>query len=138
MEKSKRAAEEKTAALTKRYEAILERHGLTKMMQDETPVPDDPAERRAALAKMFAGTDEIALLTDLMGLMSELGGDEGMKNGPMDVGPEVTDYEIQGDRATAKSGDETLQFVKIDGRWYFEPENAAAPAQAEEPVAPGG
>ena len=41
---------------------------------------------------------------------------------------EVTDYEIQGDRATAKAGDETVEFVKVDGRWYFAPSKNKAPA----------
>jgi hypothetical protein len=132
MEKGKSQAEAKTAELTKRYEAILERHGLVEMMNDDTPVPDEPEARRAALAKMFERTDEVALLTDLMGLMSDVGGEEGMKSGPMDLDDEVTDYRIDGDHATAKSGDETLTFVKVDGRWYFEPES-----QSAGPGAPG-
>jgi hypothetical protein len=127
MEKGKREAEAKTADLTKRFEAILERHGVTAMMEDDTPLPDEPAARDAALAKMFAKTDEIALLTDLLGMMSELGGEEGMKSGPVELGSEVTDYQIDGDHATAKSGDETLRFVKVDGRWYFEPEEKGGP-----------
>lgn len=35
--------------------------------------------------------------------------------------PEVTDYRIAGDRATAKSGDYVLDCVRIDGRWYSVP-----------------
>ena len=129
MEKGKREAEAKTAELTKRYEAILERHGITAMMEDDSPLPEEPAARDAALAKMFAKTDEIALLTDLLGMMSELGGEEGMKSGPVELGPEVTDYRIEGDHGTARSGDETLRFVRVDGRWYFEPEEKGPAAE---------
>ena len=132
LEKGKREAEEKTAALVKRYEAILEKHRITEAMNDDTPVPDEPEARRAALAKALANTDEIALITDLMAMMGELGGEEGMKSSPVDLGPEVTDYEIEGDRATAKAGDEVVRFVKVDGRWYVEPEEQSAPP-AEEP-----
>lgn len=133
LEKGKREAEEKTAALVKRYEAILEKHRITEAMNDDTPVPDDPAERRAALAKALANTDEIALISDLMAMMSELGGEEGMKSSPVDLGPEVTDYEIEGDRATAKAGDEVVHFVKVDGRWYVEPEEQGAPTEEPSP-----
>jgi hypothetical protein len=132
LEKGKREVEEKTAGLVKRYEAILEKHRITEAMNDDTPVPDEPEARRAALAKALANTDEIALITDLMAMMGELGGEEGMKSSPVDLGPEVTDYEIEGDRATAKAGDEVVRFVKVDGRWYVEPEEQSAPP-AEEP-----
>lgn len=131
LEKGKREAEEKTAALVKRYEAILEKHRITEAMNDDTPVPEEPEARRAALAKALANTDEIALISDLMAMMSELGGEEGMKSSPVDLGPEVTDYRIDGDRATAKAGDEVVRFVRVDGRWYLEPEEQGAPPSEE-------
>jgi hypothetical protein len=123
MEAGKKEMADKAAALTKRYEGILERHGVSAMMEDDGPLPEDPAARSAALAKLFAGTDDIALVTELMALMSELGEGKGEAPSPVSLPPEVGDYAISGDRATARAGDETIHFVRVDGRWYFLPED---------------
>ena len=123
MEEQKRATEAKAAEIQRQYEAILERHGVTAMMDDGTPLPEEPAARSAALGRMFADTDEIALLGDLIGLMESLG--EKDARPPLSVPSEVTDYRIDGDRATAKAGDETIEFVRVDGRWFVDPRPAA-------------
>jgi hypothetical protein len=123
-EKGQAALQAKTAEISKSFEAILDRHGVTEMMNDESPLPEDPAARSAALEKMFAKTDDIALMTDLMGLMEQLGDpseEKGEIPPPVPVSDTVTDYQVDGDRATARSGEETLEFVRVDGRWYFEP-----------------
>jgi hypothetical protein len=133
----KSEAQAKAEELAKRYEAILTRHHITDAMNDDTPVPDEPQARRAALAKALANTDEIALIGDLMAMMAEVGGGEGMNSSPVDLGPEVTDYRIDGDRATAKAGDETVRFVKVDGRWYVRPEEEEA-EPSDEPESDDG
>lgn len=123
MEEGKAALEAKVAEVQKRYEAILERHEITAMMNEATEVPEDPAARSAALAEMFEGTDEAALLVDLIDLMNDLGESQGKtkRDAPIPFPSGVTGYEIAGDRATATAGDETIEFVKVDGRWYFQP-----------------
>lgn len=124
MDKGQAELEAKAAEMQKSLEAILDRHGVTEMMKDETPLPDEPAARAAALEKAFAKTDDIALMTDLMGLMEQLGDpskEKGEVPPPVPVSETVTDYQIDGDTATARSGEETLEFVRVDGRWYFEP-----------------
>jgi hypothetical protein len=130
MEKGKQQMATKAAELTKRYEGILERHGVTAMMDDETPLPEDPAQRSAALAKLFANTDDIALLGELIALMRDVGDGKEATESPVKMPGEVTDYRIDGDRATAKAEGETLTFVKIDGRWYLMPEKQTPPAVA--------
>ena len=138
LDAGRRETEAKAAEMQKRYESILERHGVAAMMADERPLPEDPAARTAELRRLFAKTDEIALLGDLLGMMDELGHDEAKP--PLRVPPEVTDYRIDGDRATARAGDETIEFVRVEGRWYVDPRPAAAdePAEAPEPApAPG-
>jgi hypothetical protein len=66
---------------------------------------------------------------DLLGFMDAMGKSQsGGTKKPIALPPEVTDYEIDGDRATAKAGEETVRFVKVDGRWYVEPE-AKKPAE---------
>ena len=126
LDEGRREVEAKAAEMQKRYEAILERHGVTAMMEDDSPLPEDPAARTAALDRMFAKTDEMALLDELFGLMQELGEGDSSKT-PVELPGPITDYEIDGDRATAKAGDETIEFVRVDGRWYIElPEKPAA------------
>jgi hypothetical protein len=133
IEAGKKEMADKAAALTKQYEGILERHGVTAMMEDDSPLPEDPAARSAALAKLFGDTDDIALVTDLMALMRELGeGKGGEEPSPVSLPGEVTDYSIDGARATAKAGDETIHFVKVDGRWYFLPDQGGGEAPADD------
>lgn len=129
MEKGKAEMEAQAAELQARYQAVLERHKVAAMMEDDTPVPEDPAARSAALAEMFKDTDDIALVVDLMNLMGELGESQGMgkPDAPVSLPDEVTGYEVEGDRATAKAGDETIEFVKVDGRWYFQPADDGTP-----------
>jgi hypothetical protein len=119
--------EAKAADLMKRYEGILERHGVAAMMADESPLPEDPAARSAELERLMANTDDIALLTDLLSLMEDVGepGEGGPKS-PVTLPGAVTDYRIDGDRATAQAGEETVHFVRVGGRWYVEPEGPAA------------
>jgi hypothetical protein len=124
MEKGKAEAKAKTAELRGRYEAILQRHGLKDRMEALQAEGGETSggSPEEAIGKLLAGVDERALITDLMGFMSALGESQGQEEKkPIDLPGEVTDYKIDGDHATAKAGDETVRFVKVDGRWYFEP-----------------
>jgi len=38
-----------------------------------------------------------------------------------DLQARLRDYQVDGDRATARSGDATVEFVRVEGRWYFKP-----------------
>jgi len=133
LEKGKKEVEEKTAAMQKKLEGILEKHGVSKMMDDPTPLPAEGPERSKALAVMFKGIDEIALTRDLMTMLDELGKAEGKSEkpeAPVEVPKSVSDYKITGDTATAKSGGETLEFVRVDGRWFIKtpPKDEGEPA----------
>ena len=130
MEKGKADAKAKTAELQARYESILQKHGLKDRME---AMQAEGGESRGgspeeAIGKLLAGVDERALIADLMGFMSALGESQGQEEKkPIDLPAELTDYKIDGDHATAKAGDETVRFVRVDGRWYFEPsENKGA------------
>ena len=124
MEKGKAEAKKKSAELQARHDAILTKYGIKQRMESMQAEGDDGGgSPEEAIGKLLQGVDERALIVDLMGFMESLGeakpgGDEGKK--PFELG-EVTDYKIQGDRATAKAGDETVDFVKVDGRWYLAP-----------------
>ena len=127
MEKGKKEAEAKAADLQKRYDTILGKHKLAEKMEEGPGAAS--GEGDAALRELFKGVDTVALVSDLGALMTELG--ESADDGKISEQFEkqaVTDYTIEGDRATAKSGSETVEFVKVDGRWYVK-----APEKKEEP-----
>jgi hypothetical protein len=112
-------AAEEAAAAQARYEEILSRHGLEEMLSEENPTAEPGAQD---LDRLLEGVDEIALLTDMMALLSEFGDEASTdESAPFDTSDEIGEIEIDGDRATAAAGDEVLQFVRIEGRWYFEP-----------------
>lgn len=130
IDKVKAEAGKKSAELQARYEGILTKYGLDKKLEAAGPElagEDGPAPGKAR--ELLEGIDDIALLRDLMGLFKDLGEESGQGEDAVDIPRNVTDYKIDGDRATAKSGDEVIQFVKVDGRWYFKPE-----AKKEEPA----
>jgi hypothetical protein len=114
------AMQKKIDAVQKKIDAVLKKHGVDKMMEDPTPLPQEPAARSKALATMFKGTDDIALIKDLMALLEEVGKEEGKtEKPPVDLPKDITDLKVTGDTATAKAGQETIDFVRIDGRWYM-------------------
>lgn len=135
VEKEQGELQAKAAEMQQRFEAILDRHGVSEMMKDESPLPEEPEARAAALEKLFADTDDIALTVDLLGLMDDLGdpSEEREIPSPVPVSDTVTDYRVEGDRATAKAGDETLEFVRVGGRWYLEPADSMPPAPPPAP-----
>jgi hypothetical protein len=68
------------------------------------------------------GVDQVSLIRDLMQLLESLPGDERSgESGPVDLPEgELTDVAIDGDHATGKLGDESVDFVRVDGRWYLD------------------
>lgn len=118
LDKGKQDMEKKAADLQKRYDQILTKHGLADKLNNEAPLEGDPEDPKN-LERLFTGVDDVALISDLWGLFKDLGEGENIsKSGPLAGGAKVTDLKVQGDRATAKAGDEAVEMVKIDGRWY--------------------
>lgn len=107
----------KTGELEARYTAILDKYGLAERLEGDPPEGVDQAE---AMRAMLAGVDDVALLGDLFGLLEGIGegdamsGESKLPEGPIEV------VSVEGDRATARAGDQTLGMVRIGGRWYFE------------------
>lgn len=132
MEKGKAEAKKKAAELTARHDAILTRYGIKQRMEAmQAEANDGGGSPDEAIGKLLQGVDERALIVDLMGFMESLGeaqpGGGGEKK-PFALPTEVTDYKIEGDHATAKAGDETIELVRVDGRWYMAPSKNKAPA----------
>ena len=134
MEKGKAEAKKKAAELAARHDAILTRYGIKQRMEAMQAEGGESGggSPEEAIGKLLQGVDERALVVDLMGFMQSIGEaqPDGGEKKPFDLPLEVTDYKIQGDHATAKAGDETVRFVKVDGRWYLEP------SQNQEPSSP--
>lgn len=121
-DKAKAAAEQAAAMaavqeLEGRYEAILKEHGVSDLM--ETTSIDD-----APIGELMADVDQVSLIRDLMQLLDSLPGDESgesQKTGPVDLPEgELTGLAIDGDHATGMLGDEEVEFVRIDDRWYLD------------------
>jgi len=134
MEKAKAEAKRKTDELKVKHEMIMVRYGLKERMAAMQAAGDQGGgSPEEAIGKLLAGVDERALIADLMGFMGAMGeaqgGGEGKK--PMTFPAEVTDYKITGDQATARAGDDTVKFVRVDGRWYMAPDEKTGPPAAE-------
>jgi hypothetical protein len=112
-----RAAEtERLAGLTGRYEELLERHGIAKLMEED---PEPEATGPEAAAKLLASVDQVALIADLMGFMGEVF-PEAAEEEPVAVPVgELTDLVIDGDTARGRIGGEEGSFVRVDGRWFL-------------------
>lgn len=119
-------------AMTAKLRAALEPHGLAGMLDEDF---EPGSEKDQQLEAALENADMIALTESMVQLLAEMddGDDEeegglGMGGDPSDeaapewIDREVTDYEIDGDHATAQAGDETLEMIRVDGRWYFAPQ----------------
>jgi hypothetical protein len=105
----------------------LKPYGLDALIGKPVMAPDTQKSLDAALDK----ADNVVLVTSLYGAMVKIGPMLGMKKNPkptplVEIGT-VTGYKIDGDRATAQNGAETLNFTRIDGRWYIEPPPSKSP-----------
>jgi hypothetical protein len=114
-EAEKAAAMAEVKKLEGRYEEILASHGVSDLLQQEPAEGTPPGE-------LMKGVDQVSLIRDLMQLLESLPGDERSgESGPVDLPEgELTGVAIDGDHATGKLGDESVDFVRVDGRWYLD------------------
>lgn len=126
-EKSRKEAQAQIKKMEDKYRQILLKHKLPDFFAEGAESEAGPDKAAEQLKKV----DQIALLEDLMAFLTELDekeADAAKKESPVDIPEKVTDYKIDGARATAKAGNETLEFVKENGRWFLK-----APEKKEEP-----
>jgi hypothetical protein len=113
---SKKEADAKIAKAKADMSAIFKKYGLPDFTDENAPEPQgDPKT-------MFAKIDQPAFIKDMTGFLQTIGDKDKQQGGPTDKMPDmkkVTDYKITGDTGTAKAGTETLDFVKVDGKWYL-------------------
>ena len=144
IEAAKAEAAAAGAEMMAKLEAVLEPHGLGALA-DGSVEPGSAQDE--ALDRALEQADMVVLTPDLMKFLSEFDdeeGDEAGEDSPVDeakppwVDDDVTGYEIEGDRATARAGEETIDFVRVDGRWYLTmPDEEAVPGGDVEPEGAG-
>jgi len=87
--------------------------------------PAMSTDSQKAIARAIDKADTVALTSSLFAAMTRMGPMLGMTKSntlpELFKTDQVTDYRVSGDRATAKAGSETINFIRIDGRWYAEP-----------------
>lgn len=129
------------AAKRKQYKQVLMQvsqtlkpYGLDTLIGK--PVMGTQAQKSldAALDK----ADNFALITSLYGVLPKLAPMVGMKEDPTPELPvkvgTVNAYKVNGDRATARNDGQTIDFIRINGRWYLEPSAAKAPGAPASPL----
>lgn len=128
MEKGKQEAAKKSQAAKASLSAVLEKHGLPDLLDEGVELPEEGPD------SLLSNVDQGALVRDLMGVLEGIGLDASEEAGSeMPVSATITDYEVDGDRATARAGEETVEFVRLEGRWFLEaPEETAEPAPLSE------
>ncbi len=119
----------KAQAWQKKYEATMRKHDLEELLElvqldgEEGPkilVPllaADETAQTELLRALLKDTDDMALLEDLLVLLREAGGQQAAPDRLPDRPLEIV--KVDGDRATAQGGKQTVNLEKIDGRWYM-------------------
>ena len=114
--------------------ATLKPYGLDTMIGK----PVLQADVQKSIETTLDKTDNATLITNLFNAMVKMGPLLGMKESPrpdalVKVG-DVSDYKITGDKATARNGAETMDFLRINGRWYVEPPSGGMPGSTPSPA----
>jgi hypothetical protein len=99
----------------------LKPHGLDGLIGESPISPLSKDVFELALTR----TDTVVLMRSLFDALDRIGKLLGIKRGdekrlPMTFG-NVTDFEISGDAATAKADGSTIEFERLQGRWYLKP-----------------
>jgi hypothetical protein len=99
----------------------LRPHGLDGLLSQ---APLSPLSKDV-FALALDRTDTVVLMQSLYSALDRISKLLGMERSdekklPLTFG-NVTDYQVSGDTATAKTAGDTLEFERIDGRWYLKP-----------------
>lgn len=116
LDQERAAAHDALDAAERRYEEIVKEYGLLDLVEDESNLGPDADPQRA-----LEGVDQVALLRDLLTMLETVPAEQATDAAlPVEAPPgELHDLEVEGDRATGRLGDEGVEFVRVDGRWYL-------------------
>jgi len=93
-------------------DGLLGESPLSPLSKDVFALALDRTDTVILMQSLYSALDRIS---KLLGIERS---DE--KKLPMTFG-NVTDYQVSGDTATAKTGGDTIEFERLDGRWYLKP-----------------
>jgi hypothetical protein len=93
-------------------DGLLGQPPLSPLSKDVFALALDRTDTVLLMQSLYAALDRIS---SLLGTEKS---DE--KKLPMTLG-NVTDYQVSGDTATAKTAGDTIEFERLDGRWYLKP-----------------
>lgn len=82
----------------------------------DTPQEEIDAHMERRAANLFEGVDLVAYVTELVGFFMQTPMMEGESLLP---NVELTDVEIDGDRAKGKAGELEVEFLREGGQWYM-------------------
>ena len=101
----------------------LKPHGLDSLV-GKPVTPETEAAFMTAIDAALPKTDTVVLAAAVLSAMDKVARLMGMPKPeppPIFSFSTVTDYKMEGDVATAKAGSETLEFERVQGRWYIKP-----------------
>ena len=99
----------------------LKPHGLD-ILVGKPVTPESEAALMAAISAALPKTDSAVLASSVLSAMDKIAPIVGMPRPeppPLFTFSAVTEYQVQGDRATAKAGTDTLEFERVQSRWYI-------------------
>jgi hypothetical protein len=121
LSKAELAAKQKShKAMVELVTRTLKPAGLESIVGKAPMNPEVQKAIDAALPK----ADTIALIPALLETTKQVGTLMGVAPDlglPLPPLGNVTGYKVTGEKATAKEGTSTLDFIRINGRWYFTP-----------------
>lgn len=122
-EEGKKEMEAKMAEFEKAMNAVLEKHGLGDLEEEQPPAEamGDPMDAVKWLEEKAPELDHAAFVGDIIQTFGSLGEETAGKatNKFKELGGELKNLKVDGDKATGTIGDEEMDFKRIDGRWYF-------------------
>jgi hypothetical protein len=121
MDKAKAEAKAKTTKAKASLSAVFKKHGLPDFLDEKAKLPE-----KEKSAEILKNVDTPALVNDLFAFMGTIGEAKDVdptKDGPIPIPStaDVKNYKISGNKATAKAGAETLEFVKEGDAWFLHP-----------------
>ena len=111
-----KAAQETYAALKKKHKVKSADDGPELAIDSNTSQEEIDAHMMRRAEAMFDGVDLKAYISGLLGFFLKSPMMEGQELFPS---VDLTDLQIDGDRASAQAGDAKIDFLREDGRWYL-------------------
>lgn len=100
----------------------LKPHGLDGLVGQPPAAAMEP-KAQATVKSALDKADAVAVVSAVMSTLERISVLLKMEKSNTRIVPfsfsTVTDYRVDGDRATAKGANETLEFEKVQGRWYI-------------------